>query len=307
VRRHLLAIADLSIEELRALLDLAVDLKAAWRSGTAGKPLAGRILAMLFEKPSLRTRVSFEVAMHHLGGHAMYIAPQEVELGRRETVPDAARVLSRYVDAIVLRTFGHEHVVELAEHATVPVINGLSDREHPCQALADLLTVREHRGALGGLRLAWVGDGNNVCNSLMLAAAKTGMRAAIACPPAYRPNPEVVAAAQDAARLTGGEVTIHADPREAVRCADVVYTDVWISMGQERESAERRAAFAGFQVNAQLMRLAGDAVVMHCLPAHRGEEIAEEVLEGPDSIVWDQAENRVHAQKAVLHQLLRGA
>jgi ornithine carbamoyltransferase len=307
VRRHLLGIADLAVDELRALLDLAVELKAAWRAGTADRPLAGCILAMLFEHPSLRTRVSFEVAMQQLGGHAMYIAPQEVELGRRETVPDAARVLSRYVDAIVLRTSGHERLVELAEHATVPVINGLSAREHPCQALADLLTVREHRGALSGLRLAWVGDGNNVCNSLILAAAKTGMRVAVACPPAYRPKPEVVAAAQEAARLTGGDVTVHSDPREAVHLADVVYTDVWISMGQERESAERRAAFAGFQVNAQLMRLAGDAVVMHCLPAHRGEEIAEDVLEGPDSIVWDQAENRMHAQKAVLHRLLRGS
>jgi ornithine carbamoyltransferase len=307
VRRHLLAIADLSIDEIRAMLDLAVDLKAAWRAGAAGTPLAGRILALLFERPSLRTRVSFEVAMRQLGGQALYMAPQEVDLGRRETVPDAARVLSRYVDGIVLRTSGHERVVELAEHASVPVINGLSEQEHPCQALADLLTVREHRGALSGLRLAWVGDGNNVCTSLMLAAAKTGMRVAVACPPAYRPRPEVVAAARDAARLTGGDVVIHADPREAVRCADVVYTDVWISMGQERESAERRAAFAGFQINAQLMQLAGDAVVMHCLPAHRGEEISEDVLEGPDSIVWDQAENRVHAQKAVLHRLLRGA
>jgi ornithine carbamoyltransferase len=307
VRRHLLAIADLSIDEIRALLDLAVDLKAAWRSGTAGTPLAGRILALLFEQPSLRTRVSFEVAMQHLGGQALYMSPQEVQLGRRETIPDAARVLSRYVDAIVLRTVGHDRIVELAEHASVPVINGLSDQEHPCQALADLLTVREHRGALSGLRLAWVGDGNNVCNSLMLAAAKTGMRVAVACPPAYRPKPEVVAAAQEAARLTGGEVAVFADPREAVRSADVVYTDAWISMGQERESAERRTAFAGFQINAQLMELAGDAVVMHCLPAHRGEEISADVLEGPDSIVWDQAENRVHAQKAVLHRLLRGS
>ncbi|HEY3079502.1 MAG TPA: ornithine carbamoyltransferase [Chloroflexota bacterium] len=307
MRRHLLAIADLSIDEIRALLDLAVDLKAAWRSGTAGTPLAGRILALLFEQPSLRTRVSFEVAMQHLGGQALYMSPQEVQLGRRETIPDAARVLSRYVDAIVLRTVGHDRIVELAEHASVPVINGLSDQEHPCQALADLLTVREHRGALSGLRLAWVGDGNNVCNSLMLAAAKTGMRVAVACPPAYRPKPEVVAAAQEAARLTGGEVAVFADPREAVRSADVVYTDAWISMGQERESAERRTAFAGFQINAQLMELAGDAVVMHCLPAHRGEEISADVLEGPDSIVWDQAENRVHAQKAVLHRLLRGS
>ena len=305
MRRHFLAIADLSIEELRDLLDLAVELKAAWRAGEGGQPLHGRILAMLFEYPSLRTRVSFEVGMQQLGGHAMYIAPTEVMLGKREPVADAARVLSRYVDAIMLRTSGHERVTELAEHATVPVINGLSEAEHPCQALADLLTVREHRGALAGLRLAFVGDGNNVCNSLMLAAAKTGMRVAVATPPAYRPAVQYVEAARAAAAATGGEVELFTDPREAVRAADVIYAEVWISMGMERESAERRTAFAGFQVNEALMELAGDAVVMHCLPAHRGEEISAEVLEGPDSIVWDQAENRLHAQKAVLYELMR--
>jgi ornithine carbamoyltransferase len=305
VSRHFLAIADLSIDKLRDLLDLAVELKARWRSGDDGKPLDGKILAMVFERASLRTRVSFEVGMQHLGGHAMYIAPQEVQLGERETIPDAARVLSRYVQAIMLRTSGHERVVELAENASVPVINGLSALEHPCQALADLLTVREHRGALAGLRLAFVGDGSNVCNSLMLAAAKAGMRVAVATPPAYRPPAAYVDAAREAAAVTGGEVSIFADPREAVRGADVIYAEVWISMGQERESAERRTAFAGFQVNAVLTELAGDAVVMHSLPAHRGEEISAEVLEGPDSIVWDQAENRLHAQKAVLYELMR--
>jgi ornithine carbamoyltransferase len=305
VRRHFLAIADLSIGEVRDLLDLAVELKAAWRNGEGGQPLNGRILAMLFEYPSLRTRVSFEVGMQQLGGHAMYIAPTEVMLGKREPVADAARVLSRYVDAIMLRTSGHERVTELAEHATVPVINGLSEAEHPCQALADLLTIREHRGALAGLRLAFVGDGNNVCNSLMLAAAKTGMRVAVATPPAYRPAAEYVEAARAAAASTGGEVALFTDPREAVRGADVIYAEVWVSMGMERESAERRTAFAGFQVNEALVELAGDAVVMHCLPAHRGEEISADVLEGPDSIVWDQAENRLHAQKAVLYELMR--
>ena len=305
MNRHFLAIADLSVEELRDLLDLAVELKGAWRAGEGGKPLDGRILAMLFEYPSLRTRVSFEVGMQQLWGHAMYIAPTEVMLGKREPVADAARVLSRYVDAIMLRTSGHERVVELAEHATVPVINGLSEAEHPCQALADLLTVREHRGALAGLRLAFVGDGNNVCNSLMLAAAKTGMRVRVATPPGYRPAAEYVEASREAAAATGGEVALFTDPREAVRGADVVYAEVWVSMGQERESAARRTAFAGFQVNAALMELAGDAVVMHCLPAHRDEEISAEVLEGPDSIVWDQAENRLHAQKAVLFKLMR--
>jgi ornithine carbamoyltransferase len=259
---------------------------------------------MLFERPSLRTRVSFEVGMHQLGGHAMYLAPEEVQLGKRETIPDAARVLSRMVDAIMIRTGGHERVVELARHASVPVINGLSEREHPCQALADVLTIREHRGAVSGLRLAYLGDGNNVCVSLMLAAARLGIRMTIASPPGYTPPPDAVESAARVAKRTGGRVEVTDDPRAAARGADVVYTDVWTSMGQERESAARRVAFAGYQVNAGLMKAAGDAVVMHCLPAHRGEEITDEVMESPNSIVFDQAENRVHAQKAVLCRLL---
>jgi len=242
--------------------------------------------------------------MEHLGGHAMYLAPQEVELGQRESVPDVARVLSRYVDAIMLRTGAHERVTELARHATVPVINGLSAAEHPCQALADMLTIREHRGTLAGLRLAYVGDGNNVCASLTLAAARLGVKLMVATPPGYEPPESVVESAVETARRTGGSVEVVHDPRVAVRGADVVYTDVWTSMGQEHESADRRAAFAGFQVNAALMRSAGDAVVMHCLPAHRGEEITDDVIESPSSIVFDQAENRLHAQKAVLCRLL---
>lgn len=303
-QRHFLAIADLSIDELRDLLEFALELKRRWAAGEQDKPLKGRILAMVFERPSLRTRVSFEVGMEHLGGHAMYLAPQEVELGRRESVPDVARVLSRYVDAIMLRTGAHERVTELARHATVPVINGLSAAEHPCQALADMLTIREHRGALAGLRLAYVGDGNNVCASLTLAAARLGVKLTVATPPGYEPPDSVVASAAETARRTGGSVDVVHDPRAAVRGADVVYTDVWTSMGQEHESADRRAAFAGFQVNAALMRSAGDAVVMHCLPAHRGEEITDDVIESPSSIVFDQAENRLHAQKAVLCRLL---
>ncbi len=303
-QRHFLAIADLSIDELRDLLEFALELKRRWAAGEQDKPLKGRILAMVFERPSLRTRVSFEVGMEHLGGHAMYLAPQEVELGRRESVPDVARVLSRYVDAIMLRTGAHERVTELARHATVPVINGLSAAEHPCQALADMLTIREHRGALAGLRLAYVGDGNNVCASLTLAAARLGVKLTVATPPGYEPPESVVASAAETARRTGGSVDVVHDPRAAVRGADVVYTDVWTSMGQEHESADRRAAFAGFQVNAALMRSAGDAVVMHCLPAHRGEEITDDVIESPSSIVFDQAENRLHAQKAVLCRLL---
>lgn len=305
MHRNFLAIADLTPDELTYYLDLAAALKADWRAGQSAGQLAGQNLAMLFEKPSLRTRVSFEIAMRDLGGHALYLSPQEVELGRRETVPDVARVLSRYVDGIVLRTFAHDRVVEMGQYATVPVINGLSDLEHPCQALADLLTVIEHRGALRGVRLAYLGDGNNVCNSLMLAAAKLGMRVAVAAPHGYQPARAIVEAALAAAQRSGGEVRIVTDPRDAVRGVDVVYTDVWTSMGQERESAERRVAFAGYQVNRELMKIAGDAVVMHDLPAHRGEEITDEIIDGPDSIVFDQAENRMHAQKAILSELLR--
>jgi ornithine carbamoyltransferase len=242
--------------------------------------------------------------MRQLGGNAMYLSPDEVGLGKRETIPDAARVLSRMVDVIMIRTGGHERVTELAMHASVPVINGLSEQEHPCQALADVLTIREHRGVVRNLRLAYLGDGNNVCVSLMAAAARLGIRMTVACPPGYTPPPDDVQAARQVARRTGGSVEITANPRDAVRGADVVYTDVWISMGQERESAERRAAFAGFQVNGGLMETAGDAVVMHCLPAHRGEEITDDVMESPSSIVFDQAENRIHAQKAVLCRLL---
>jgi ornithine carbamoyltransferase len=303
-RRHFLTIDQESPEELRALIDLALRLKRERLAGAAERPLAGRVLAMIFERPSLRTRVSFEVAMLQLGGTALYIGPDEVGLGKREPAADVARVLSRYVDAIMIRTSGHEKLEELARYATVPVINGLSPAEHPCQALADLLTIREHRGALAGVRLAYVGDGNNVCTSLMLGAAKLGLKVAVAAPNGYQPSAEVVARAREAAERAGGEVRVTADPREAVAGADVVYTDVWTSMGKERQSAERRAAFAGFQINKQLVERAGDAVVMHCLPAHRGEEITDEVIESEDSIVFDQAENRLHAQKAVLHQLL---
>ncbi|TAK23276.1 MAG: ornithine carbamoyltransferase [Chloroflexota bacterium] len=304
--RHVIAIADLTIEQLRDLLDLATELKAEWTRGGNAPALNGRVLAMLFERPSLRTRVSFEVATRQLGGHAMYLAPQEVDIGHRETVADAARVLSRYVNGIVIRTSTHQRVQELANWATVPVINGLSDLEHPCQALADLLTIREHRGALRGLHLAYIGDGNNVCHSLALAACKSGMHMVIGSPIGYWPNESIVNLARESAQATGGSITVITDPVAAIRGADVIYTDTWISMGQERESAERRSAFAGFQVNANLIRVAGDAVVMHCLPAHRGEEITDEVIDGPDSIVFDQAENRLHAQKAVLHTLMGG-
>jgi ornithine carbamoyltransferase len=302
--RHLISISELTPDQVRDLIELGLHLKRERAAGREGAPLRGRILGMLFERPSLRTRASFEVGMVQLGGHATYLGPEEVQLGKRESVPDAARVLSRYYDAIMLRTSGHDRVLDMARYATVPVINGLSAQEHPCQALADLLTIREHRGALAGVRLAYVGDGNNVCNSLMLAAAKSGMRVAVASPVGYQPEQAVVAEARAAAAEMGGDLRITTDPADAVTGAEVVYTDVWTSMGQEQESASRRAAFAGFQINRKLLERAGDAVVMHCLPAHRGEEITDEVMESEESIVFDQAENRLHAQKAVLYDLL---
>jgi ornithine carbamoyltransferase len=304
VLRHFLAIADISIDECRNLIEQALEMKTAWRVGDRPPVLRDRILALLFEKPSLRTRASFEVGMRHLGGHAMYLSPQEVDLGRREPIADAARVLSRYVDGMVLRTFEHHRIAELARYATVPVVNGLSDLEHPCQAMADLLTIREQRGALVGVRLAYVGDGNNVCHSLALAAARCGVHVQIAAPPGYQPDADIIASCLEIGRHTGASIAVTPDPRAAVHRADVIYTDVWTSMGQERESADRRAAFAGFQINRALVDLAGDAVVMHCLPAHRGEEITDEVMESEHAIVWDQAENRIHAQKAILRALI---
>jgi ornithine carbamoyltransferase len=269
--------------------------------------LAGKTLALLFEKPSLRTRVSFEVAMQQLGGRALYLSPAEVGLGGREPVADVARVLSRYVDAIAARTFKHETVEELARWADVPVINALSDGEHPCQTLADLLTIYEKKGRWRGLVLSFVGDGNNVARSLMLGSAMVGMDFRIASPQGYSLSKALVDRAESLAAASGAAVFCLESPQEAVRGADVVYTDVWASMGQEEEQAERMRAFSGYQVNAELLALASpDAIVMHDLPAHRGEEIADEVIEGPQSVVFDQAENRLHAQKAVLALILGG-
>ena len=301
--KDLVSIADLSAEDVAALLDLATELKTGRRPPPAA--LQGKILALIFQKPSLRTRVSFEVGMAQLGGRAMYLSHQEVGLGERESIPDAARVLSRMVDGIVARTFHHRDIVELARSAGVPVVNGLSDDEHPCQVLADLLTMREHRGRLAGLRLAWVGDGSNVVNSLLLAAPRTGVHLRVATPPGYEPNGRVLATAADEATQAGVELEILNDPRAAVRGADFVYTDAWYSMGQEAERETRLPLFRPYQVNAALMaEAAADARVLHCLPAHRGEEIADDVLDGPTSVVLDQAENRIHAQKAVLVRLL---
>jgi ornithine carbamoyltransferase len=305
VTKDLLSIGDLRPPQIEALLLLAADLKAQQRKRVAHPLLAGKALAMIFEKPSLRTRVTFEVGMGQLGGRAVYLAPGDIRLGEREGIRDVARNLERWVDGIVARTFSHRAVMELAAHAAIPVINGLTDLTHPCQVLADLFTLQERYGVLRGLKVAYVGDGNNVCHSWLHGAARTGIEFVAACPTGYEPRAEILAAAQREAARNSARVALVRDPREAVQGADVIYTDVWTSMGQEREAAARRRDFQGYQVDAALVRLAKpDAVVMHCLPAHRGEEIADEVLDGPQSIVFDQAENRLHVQKAILVTLL---
>ena len=299
--RNLLSIADLSAREVDDVLTAAMALK----DGADGPALAGKTLALVFEKPSLRTRVSFHVAMKQLGGDCIYLSPPEVGLGQRETPADVARVLSRYVHCIAARTFEQETVAELAAHAGIPVINALSDHEHPCQALADLLTVREKKGALPGVTLAYIGDGNNVANSLALAAGITGMHFRISSPTGYGIPEAVAVRAKALAAASGGSVEEASTPEEAVSGADVVYTDVWASMGQEREAAVRREDFAAFCVDEALMALArSDAIFMHDLPAHRGEEVTDQVMDGPQSVVFDQAENRMHAQKGLLALIL---
>jgi ornithine carbamoyltransferase len=302
--RHLLSVADLSRDRILQLFQLAADLKQRWKAGRRGAPLAGRSLALIFEKQSLRTRVTFEVGIVQLGGRAVYLAGHEIGLGTRESVPDVARNLSRWVDGIAARVYAHATVEGLARHATVPVINGLSDFEHPCQALADVFTLWERGLDLGAMRLAWIGDGNNVCHSVVLAGALVGASMVVACPPGYEPNPGVITTA----RKLGGRLEISHDPREAATGADVLYTDVWVSMGQEAEREQRQEAFGRYQLNETLVGFARpSAVVMHCLPAHRGEEITDRVLDGPRSIVLEQAENRLHVQKAVIFDLLGGA
>ncbi|MGH2398564.1 MAG: ornithine carbamoyltransferase [bacterium] len=303
--RDFLSMDDLNPEEIRALLDRSADLKRRLHAGESQTILAGKTLAMIFEKPSLRTRVTFDVGMRQLGGHSINLSPQDIQLGTRESVPDAARNLSRWVNGIMARTFAHRTVQELAEYATVPVINGLSDLEHPCQILGDLLTIQEHARRLDGARVAWIGDGNNVCHSLLLGAAKFGMHLTAATPKGYEPASEIVARARSLAAKSGGSISIGHDPGDAVRGVEFIYTDVWVSMGQETTRAERLKAFAGFEVDSALLRAAGaQAKVMHCLPAHRGEEVTDEVLDGPRSLVLDQAENRLHAQKGLLAMIL---
>ena len=304
--RDLISAGDLDAGDVARLFARARALKAELRAGRRHPQpwLAGRTLAMLFQKPSLRTRVTFEVAMAQLGGHAIYLT-SDVVLGARETVRDVARNLERFVDAIVARTGPHEVISELAAHASIPVINGLSIREHPCQALADYLTILEHRGTFDGLVVAFVGDGNNVYHSLALLGATLGVEVRLAHPPGYAPNQRIVERAREIAAASGGRLVFTAEPAEAVTGADVVYTDAWTSMGQEAETEERRDAFARYQVNAALLaRARPDAVVMHCLPAHRGEEITSEVMDGPQSLIFDQSENRLHSQKALLVEVL---
>jgi ornithine carbamoyltransferase len=301
-KRDYLAVDSLTAEELSKVLDLAEELK---RDRRQRDDLAGKSVAMIFEKPSTRTRISFEVAIAELGGHAVILNASELQLGRGETVDDTARVLSRYVHAVVVRTFAQSRLETLAAAGSIPVINALSDFSHPCQALADLQTIREHRGSLAGLKLAYLGDGNNVAHSLLKAGALAGMHVAVGSPAGYEPIPQVVDQAESLAAQSGGQVTCTADPLEAAKDADIVYTDVWASMGQEGEASARTMLFRPFQVNAHVMEAAKpDALVMHCLPAHRGEEISADVIDGPNSVVFDQAENRLHSQKALLLFLL---
>jgi ornithine carbamoyltransferase len=303
--RHFLSMADLTPGEVWDLLTLAHELKQEWRAGGNRPLLKGKALGMVFQKPSLRTRVSFEMSMIHLGGHALYLSPQEVGLGSRESVPDVARVLSRYVDGIVARVFEQAVVEQLAAYSRVPVINGLSDYSHPCQALADLFTIWEIKGRLEGIRLAYVGDGNNVARSLAFACALMGMHMVIASPPGYQLDRDTVARVEALAKFGRGSLQLMEDPLIAVADADVIYTDTWASMGQEHEIEHRRKVFPPYQVNAALVaRARPDVIVMHCLPAHRGEEITDEVADGPHSVLFDQAENRMHAQKGLLVWLL---
>jgi ornithine carbamoyltransferase len=302
---HFISLADLTPEQIEELLHLGLRLKDEWRNGGNEPVLSGKSLALVFMKPSLRTRVSFEMAMVHLGGYAFYLSPNEIKLGSRESVPDVARVLSSYVDCIMARVFEHAHILQLAEYSAVPIINGLSDYNHPAQGLADLFTILEAKGRLEGLKVAYVGDGNNVARSLLFGAMKTGMHFAIASPDGYALTTDDEEQALPMRVSLEQTITMVSDPAEAVRDADVIYTDVWTSMGQEEESARRLQVFPPYQVNQALVARANeDCIVMHCLPAHRGEEITDEVADGPHSVLFEQAENRMHAQKAILVKLL---
>lgn len=303
--KHFIDINDLTYEEILDLLDLADKLKKQNKTGIKHKVLSGKTLGMIFAKSSTRTRISFEVGMYQLGGHALFLSNQDIQLGRGETVADTARVMSRYLDGIMIRTFDHQDVLDLADHGSIPIINGLTDLMHPCQALTDLMTIREHKGTLKGLKMAYLGDGNNMANSLLQAASLCGMDIAIATPADYGCETTCIEQARSNAVAQGSKVIITTDAREAVSGADVIYTDTWVSMGQEDEKAKRIKIFTDYQVNGELMSLADSkAIFMHCLPAYRGLEVTEQVLEGPQSVIFDEAENRLHAQKAVMVRLL---
>ena len=299
--KHLLKLQDLSEAEILSILNTADQLKYEQKNGIAHHILKGKTLGMIFQKSSTRTRVSFEVGMYQLGGSALFLSSRDLQIGRGEPVQDTARVLSRYLDGIMIRTFAQKEVEDLAKYGSIPVINGLTDYCHPCQVLADLLTIREHKGSFKGLKLCFIGDGNNMAHSLTVGGIKTGMEVSLACPDGYLPDTNLTRWAQET-----GKFTLTSDPMEAAKDADVIYTDVWASMGQEEEAAKRRAAFAGYQVNEAMMKVAhADAMVLHCLPAHRGEEITADVFEAHADEIFDEAENRLHAQKAVLVTLMK--
>lgn len=299
--RDFLTLKDFTGQEIVDLVNLGIDLKTKLKAGVPTPILAGKSLGMIFQKSSTRTRVSFEVGMYQLGGQALFLSSNDLQIGRGEPIQDTARVLSRYLDAILIRTFSHKEVEDLAKYADIPVINGLTDDYHPTQVIADLITIQEHKGRLQGIKMAYVGDGNNMTHSLMIGGAKTGMDVVVAAPAGYKPNPEIVALAQGYTKESGGSVTVLDDPKAAVAGADVIYTDTWASMGQEAEKEIRKKDFAGYQVNQTLMALAKpDAIFMHCLPAYRDWEVTNEVMESAQSVVFDEAENRLHAHKAIL-------
>ncbi len=306
MKKDFIAITDFSSAQIQEIIDLSLNLKKEWRAGGNEPVLKGKVLAMVFQKPSLRTRVSFDMAMRHLGGDALYLSPSEIGLGQRESIADVARVLAGYVDAIMARVFAHEHALQLAQWSSVPVINGLSDYNHPCQAMADVLTIVEHFGTVKGLNVAFIGDGNNVAVSLMHAVCKLGGNFTLASPEGYAIIPQAIESARQIAGQTGSKLNFLRDPKQAARGADVIYTDTWTSMGQEAEMQKRAEVFPPYQVNAELVSLANkDVIVMHCLPAHRGQELTDEVADGPHSVIFPQAHNRMHAQKGILVYLLR--
>ena len=303
--RDFLTLKDFTRQEIEEMVSLGIDLKAKQKAGIPTPILEGKTLGMIFQKSSTRTRVSFEVGMYQLGGSALFLSTNDLQIGRGEPIKDTARVLSRYLDGIMIRTYSHADVEELAAYADIPVINGLTDDYHPTQVIADLITIQEHKGKLAGIKFAYVGDGNNMTHSLMIGCAKVGMDVTVACPDGYMPNPEVVALAQGYAAEFGGSVTVMHDPKEAVKGVDVIYTDTWASMGQEAEKEIRKKAFAGYQVDDALMALAKpDAIFMHCLPAYRGMEVTDEVMESAQSVVFDEAENRLHAHKAIMASVM---